>query len=68
MINSAMSDTNDPRLGIGVTFKEPISCRHNVFIDFKLSSFNVDRYNLTFITGFDLLPNARFVEFLPSLG
>jgi hypothetical protein len=68
MINGAMSDANDPGLSVGKSFKEPIGCRYDGFIDFKRSGLNVDRNNFTLITRFDLLANARFIEFLPTSG
>jgi hypothetical protein len=67
MINGAMSDANDPGLSVRLAFKEPICRRYNGFIDFKLSGFDIDCHDFAFVSRFDLLPNARLIEFLPSL-
>ena len=48
-----------------MTFEEPIGCGNHSFINLEISRFDINRYNFPFITRFDLLPNARFVEFLP---
>jgi hypothetical protein len=41
VFNSAMSDPNYPGLSIGMALKQSIGCRRNIFIDFKLSRFDV---------------------------
>jgi len=63
-----MSNPNSKRLGIGIALKQPISCSYDHFINLKISGFDVDGYNFTLITCFDLLLNVRFIELLPSLG
>jgi hypothetical protein len=67
MINGAMSDPNNPRLSVGVLLKKSIGCGHDIFIDLKGSSFNIDCHNFALISHFDLLPNAGFIERLPTL-
>jgi hypothetical protein len=67
MIHSTMSNPNHPRLSIGVLLKQAIGCRYDIFIDLKGSGFDVDRYNLTFISSLDLLPNAGVIACLSTL-
>jgi hypothetical protein len=68
MINGAMSDSNYPRLSIGVLLEEAIGCGDDILIDLEGPSFNVDRHNFAFVACFDLLPNASFIECLPTSG
>jgi hypothetical protein len=68
VIDGTLTNTNDPWLSVWKSFKQAIGCRYDVFINFKISSFDVNCHNLAFIPCFDLLPNVRFIEFLPALG
>jgi hypothetical protein len=63
-----MSNPNAKRLGIGIALKQPIGYSYDRFINLKISSFDVDRYDFALVTSFDLLPNARLIKFLPASG
>jgi hypothetical protein len=41
MVDSTMSNPNHPGLSIGMALKQSVGSRYNVFIDLKISGFNV---------------------------
>jgi hypothetical protein len=67
-MDGMVSNPQHPGLGIGQSLVEALSGGHGVIIQFKGTRFNVDRDDFALIARFDLLPNARFIEFLPTLG
>jgi hypothetical protein len=66
IINGATPNPNSPRLSIGMAFKQPFGRSYKCFIDLKISGFDVDRHKFVFISSFNLLTNARLIEFLPT--
>jgi hypothetical protein len=67
MINGAVSNANYLRLSVRIAFKESIGRRDNIFIDFKLSSLNINRHNFSFVAYLNLLANTRLVKALSTL-
>jgi hypothetical protein len=65
-----MTGTNahHPDLGIWVTGFKPIASCYFTGIDFKGSSFKVDRHYLSMISCFDLRSNSWFIEGIAALG
>jgi hypothetical protein len=68
VINSAVSNADDPGLSIGILLKQSVSSRQNLIIDFKGSSFDVDCNNFALVSCFDLMANGGVIEFLSTLG
>jgi hypothetical protein len=52
--NVTIPNTNNPDLSIWVTRFKAIASSYFTGINFKISSFKVDRYNFALITRFDL--------------
>lgn len=66
LLDTGSSVADNPRLSVRISLEQLVGCWQNMIGDFKGSCFNIDRYDFACITRFYLLPNASFIEFLPT--
>jgi hypothetical protein len=60
------ANADNPDLSIGVTGFKAIACSNFAPIDFKISGFDVDRYNLAVVLCFDLRTHLSLVDFVTT--